>query len=440
MRTLVAASWCALAVLCVTSGCAKSISSEEIVRGADQRIERYREGNMVLALIDPQGKHLEPGSRVHIEQVRHKFLFGANLFRFADIDDPRAEAQYRERFADLMNYATAPFYWRAYEPVQGQPEYQKTEKLIEWCRSHGIELKGHPLAWNLRDPDWLPSDSDAVQRLMLERVAAIVRRFSGSIHYWDAFNELTAYDRSSMREDAPKQTAVIDRMGQIPYAKAVLRQAREGNPQAALIVNDYLTGPRFRDLLAQVTDGSGHPGFDVIGIQSHQHTEVWSPEKIWSICDSFAGFGKPIHFTETTILSGPLQGFDGPPASGWNTTQEGERQQAEQVVLYYKILFSNPAVAAITWWDLTDLHAWKNAPAGLLRNDMSPKPAYTALRDLIKNQWWTRAEEVADASGDVRLRGFYGSYQLTAQSGGRHLRGEFTFDSESAKAIEVHLQ
>jgi len=49
-------------------------------------------------------------------------------------------------------------------------------------------------------------------------VSAIVHRFSASIHYWDAFNELTAYDRSSMREDAPKQTAVIDRMGQIPYA------------------------------------------------------------------------------------------------------------------------------------------------------------------------------------------------------------------------------
>ncbi len=419
---------------------AASLSPDEIVRGADQRIERYRKGNMVLALTDAQGKRLAPGTDVHIQQVRHKFLFGANLFRFDDIQQPALEALYRERFADLMNYATAPFYWRMYEPVQGQPDYAATEKLIEWCRSHGIEIKGHPLAWNLRDPEWLPSDPEAVRRLMLGRITDIVRRFSGSIRYWDAFNELTAYDRSSMREDAPKQTAVIDRMGQIPYAKTVLRAARDGDPRAQLVVNDYLAGPRFRNLLAQVTDNSGHPGFDVVGIQSHQHTEVWSPEKIWSICDLFSGFGKPIHFTETTILSGPLQGITGPPDSGWNTTPEGERQQAEQVVLYYKILFSNPAVAAITWWDLTDLHAWKNAPAGLLRKDMSPKPAFTALKDLIKNQWWTRCDEVADANGDVHLRGFYGTYQLTAQSGARHLRAEFTFDSESAKPIQVRLQ
>jgi hypothetical protein len=192
--------------------------------------------------------------------------------------------------------------------------------------------------------------------------------------------------------------------------------------------------------LAQVAGDPGHPGFDVVGIQSHQHTGVWPPEKIWKICESFAGFGKPIHFTETTILSGPLQGIGGPPGTHWDTTPEGERLQAEQVLRYYRILFSNPAVAAITWWDLTDLDAWKEAPAGLLRRDMSPKPAYTMLKDLIKNKWWTHGDEVADASGGVRMRGFYGAYQLTAQSGGRQLRGEFTFDSESAKAIEVRLQ
>jgi endo-1,4-beta-xylanase len=440
MRAPLPAIWgCFFAALCAISGAAQSISSDDIVRGADQRIERFRKGNLVLALTDQKGNRLGPGSHVRIEQVRHKFLFGANLFRFGKIDQPGQEALYRERFADLMNYATAPFYWRAYEKVQGKPDYESTDQLIEWCRSHGIEIKGHPLAWNLNDPDWLPVDPEAVQRLMLGRVTAIVRRFSASIRYWDAFNELTAYDRPSMRQDAPMETAVIDSMGQIPYAQAVLRAARQGNPQAVLIVNDYLTGPRFQDLLAKVAVDSGRPGFDVVGIQSHQHTGVWEPEKIWKICDTFAALGKPIHFTETTILSGPLQGFAGPPDSGWNTTPEGERLQAEQVVRYYTILFSNPAVAAITWWDLTDLHAWKNAPAGLLRRDMSPKPAYTALKNLIKNKWWTRAECVTDAKGDVRMRAFYGAYELTAQSGDKQLHGEFRFDSENANALEVHL-
>ncbi len=438
MKFRSASTCCALLVFAAQF--APAMSSDEIVRGADQRIEKYRKGNIILSLTGPDGKPLAAGTHIHIEQIRHQFLFGANIFRFDDIDNPALEALYRERFADLMNYATAPFYWRAYEPAEGQPQYARTERLIAWCRSHRIEIKGHPLAWNLNDPDWLPANPEAVRHLMLQRVTDIVRKFSGSIHYWDAFNELAAYDRPSMREDAPKQTAVIDRMGPIPYAQAVIHAARQADARAQLIVNDYLTGPRYHDLLAQVTDPPGHLGFDIVGIQSHQHTGVWSPEKIWSTCESFASFGKPIHFTESTILSGPLQGLGGPPQSGWDNTPEGERLQAEQVVLFYTVLFSNPYVGAISWWDLSDFHAWKNAPAGLLRRDMSPKPAYFALKDLIKNKWWTRADEMTDASGDVRARGFYGAYQLTAESYGRRLRGEFSFDADNGKAIAVRLE
>ena len=55
------------------------------------------------------------------------------------------------------------------------------------------------------------------------------------------------------------------------------------------------------------------------------------------------------------------------------------------------MLFSHPAVAAVTWWDFTDQDAWQQAPAGLVRDDMSPKPAYEQLRSLIKGKWWTKA-------------------------------------------------
>src|ERR1700677_847790 len=63
--------WCGLFAACsAIIGSAQSISTDEIVRGADQRIERYRKGNAVLALTDSKGKHLEPGSQVRIQQVR----------------------------------------------------------------------------------------------------------------------------------------------------------------------------------------------------------------------------------------------------------------------------------------------------------------------------------------------------------------------------------
>ena len=76
------------------------------------------------------------------------------------------------------------------------------------------------------------------------------------------------------------------------------------------------------------------------------------------------------------------------------------------------MLFSHPAVEAITWWDFADLGSWQGAPAGLVRKDMTPKPAYEALTRLIKGKWWTgEAKLTTDAAGKVRFRGYLGAYE-----------------------------
>ena len=89
--------------------------------------------------------------------------------------------------------------------------------------------------------------------------------------------------------------------------------------------------------------------------------EVWSAQETWDICERFAKVGKPLHFTEATILSGH-PGYElkrNDPHFQWTTTPEGEQRQAEEVVQFYTILFSHPAVQAITWWDFSDQGAWQ---------------------------------------------------------------------------------
>ena len=48
------------------------------------------------------------------------------------------------------------------------------------------------------------------------------------------------------------------------------------------------------------------------------------------------------------------------------TTEQGERWHADEVERFYTMLFSHPAVTAITWWDFADRNAWQSAPAGFL--------------------------------------------------------------------------
>ena len=43
---------------------------------------------------------------------------------------------------------------------------------------------------------------------------------------------------------------------------------------------------------------------DALGLQSHMHQGYWGVEKTLGILERFARFGLPIHFTETTLVSG----------------------------------------------------------------------------------------------------------------------------------------
>ncbi|HID55674.1 TPA: hypothetical protein EYP37_04030 [Candidatus Poribacteria bacterium] len=160
--------------------------------------------------------------------------------------------------------------------------------------------------------------------------------------------------------------------------------------------------------MEELVDEEGKPVYDVIGIQSHMHGGVWSTERIWEVCERFSRFGVPLHFTETTIVSSlRIEG------RRWGeTAPELEERQADEVERFYTLLFSHPSVEAITWWDFSDRRAWQGAAAGLLRKDMSPKPAYERLMGLIKGRWWTEAEGRTDSDGEFRLRGFYGKYRV----------------------------
>jgi len=152
-----------------------------------------------------------------------------------------------------------------------------------------------------------------------------------------------------------------------------------------------------------------------------------------------ARFGAPLHFTETTILSGDRT-WEKPRGAEWPSTPEGEAYQAEHVVRFYTMLFSHPAVEAITWWDFADLHSWKGAPAGFVRKDMSPKPAYDELKRLIKGKWWTNTALETGADGTAGFRGLLGDYKVTVMLGGKKTADEaFTLKKGEANRWSVTI-
>ncbi len=412
------------------------MSAEEILREAPLRIEKYRTAEARIVVIDPSGQPVADAV-VEIEQKRHQFLFGCNIFLWGRIQDPELQQKYLDGFAAILNYATIPFYWWSYEASQEKPNHDYTERVARWCQEHGIVTKGHPLAWNYSEPRWLPKDLQEVLGLQLARIDDCVRRFRGLIDRWDVVNEATHFDREECVRRAPRLTATWQQVGQIEFVKACFRKARQASSEAVLIINDYRIDPAYEKLIEQLVDDQGQPLYDVIGIQSHMHDGVWSTQRIWEVCERFSRFGVPLHFTETTILSGPRPRSTGRP---WVTTPEGERIQAAEVERFYTVLFSHPAVEAITWWDFSDLMSWQGAPAGLFRADMTPKPAYETLRKLIKDKWWTRYQTKTDSSGTVHFRGFLGDYQVRLRTvDGREFVNHYTLRKNTINAWTIKL-
>ena len=406
----------------------------DIQKNANERIQEYRTGTVILKLSNGEGNSFTPGAQVHVEQTQHAFLFGCNIFKFNKSQNEIENALYAQHFSDLFNFATLPFYWWGESENPKRNDKNWRERVIEWCKENQIILKGHTLAWNWKDPGWLPNDPDMAYDLQMARIEKIVNQYKDDILIWDVVNEATAYDRQFPRKNAPILTAAIDQMGVDQYLIDAFQAARRRNQNAELIINDFKTGRKFKTTVLEPMVISDFPLFDVIGIQSHMHNGYWDSDRIWTLCEKFKEFGRPIHFTEISIVSGQKSG------EKWETNPEEEITQAKQVVDLYTILFSNPNVEAITWWDFSDQGTWKGAPVGLLRKDMTPKPAYLELKKLINDKWWTSDTVAIDENGSVKIHGFYGKYNIQVLNEEKTMGGTFEIKKGHTSPIQINLK
>jgi endo-1,4-beta-xylanase len=371
---------------------------------------------------------------VLVEQVSHDFAFGNIGFDFVGLAngergdgrenvfggaDPEAAERLEDLWLDVFNTATLPFYWAGFEPVEGQPDTRRLQAAAAWFRDRGVSVKGHPLVWHTLAPDWLRKCSDQeVEEVLRWRIRREATSFAGLVDTWDAINEVVIMPVFS-NEDAPNAiTRLCRRIGRIPTIRLAFEEARAANPAATLVLNDFNLSTAYECLIEGVLEAGVQ--VDAIGLQSHMHQGYWGEERTQEVLERFARYGLPLHWTETTLVSGDLM----PPeivdlndhqVAEWPSTPEGEERQADDVVRHYGTLLSHPAVEAVTYWGITDRGAWLGAPAGLVRADGSRKPAYDALRGLVKGEWWLPPTTLrTDGEGRVRVRGWAGDYSVSA--------------------------
>jgi hypothetical protein len=103
--------------------------------------------------------------------------------------------------------------------------------------------------------------------------------------------------------------------------------------------------------------------------------------QISSMVDRFAARARPLHISNVQVPSSKeaIKGDGGAWRGDWT-----EETQAKWLRSFYEIALSKPCVDTITWGALADSPNAAISASGLLRADMTPKPAYKELLTLRK--------------------------------------------------------
>lgn len=416
----------------------------------------HRKAKAKVHIIGEDGKPLS-NTKISVNQTNHEFLFGCGAFEtlaytngpvvhngngsIINTKSPSADRAIIEdrmqKWLGLFNYGTLPFYWGGFEPEEGKPHTEQLMKAASFLKSKGVKVKGHPLCWHTGCVSWLMNyDNETILKKQLERIRRDVGNFKGVIDMWDVINEVVIMPIYDKYDNAI--TRICKENGRVGLVRKVFEEAYNTNPNGTFLINDFNMSSNYEILI----DGCLNSGakINTIGLQSHQHQGVWGKEKQEEVLSRFEHFGLPIHFTENTIVAGPLVAPEITDLQDAHyeddaATPELEEKQADDLEQMYRNLFENhPLVTAITNWDFGD-GAWLNAPSGVIRKDGSLKPAYHRLQKLIKEEWHTKLEATTDNNGFVELEGFKGTYEITTDKG----KGDFVL-SAGAPSVSVMIK
>ena len=380
----------------------------------------HRRGDVELTVLDPSGAPLAD-REVVVEQVRHAFAFGCIGFDLIDHANGAAdEGALAADWLELFTLAVLPFYWGGFEAERGHPDTARLQRAARWFRERGVRVKGHPLVWHTVKAAWLDALPDTeIEAIVRARVRREAGDFAGLIDEWDAINEVVIMpDFVNEPDGIPNAISRLSRhLGRVEMVRLAVDEARAADPGARLLLNDFDLSADYERLIEGVLEAGVR--LDGIGVQTHMH-QGFRGVQLLELADRFGRFGLPVHFTETTIVSGDLMPADivdlndFQPES-WPSTPEGEARQADELEQHYRMLVGHPAVASVTYWGITDRGAWLGAPVGLVRADGSRKPSFERLRSLVRDEWWLPATTLrTDGEGRVRVSGFAGDYAISA--------------------------
>jgi endo-1,4-beta-xylanase len=243
-------------------------------------------------------------------------------------------------------------------PTPTTYSFEAGDALVAFGDAHGIKVRGHNLNWHAQLPTWFNATAtkDNARQLLVDHITTVAGHFKGKLHSWDVVNE--AVNAPDGRPDGLRNGPWLKLLGPefIPLA---FRTARAADPNVLLTYNDYGIETdsdgdvKKRAAILELVRGmkKDKVPIDAVGIQSHIHVG-------WSTADgkglrewmrTLRGMGLKVFVTEMDIND-----------DTWKTDDPAEIDAAVAQTYhdYMDVIVSEPAVAAVLTWGVTDAHTW----------------------------------------------------------------------------------
>ena len=279
-----------------------------------------------------------------------------------------------------FNSVTAENDWKPGEihPEEGVWDFEKADRIANFCRENGIKMRGHCLCWHSQFADWMftdkkgkPVKKEVFYKRLRDHIHTVVNRYKDVVYAWDVVNEAMADDNMMFRSFRPgaaapspyRQSKHFQLCGEEFIAKA-FEFAREADPTGVLIYNDYsCVDPGKRERIYTMVKKMKDAGVPIDGIGMQGHYNIYFPdeEALDQAITRFSEIVNTIHITEldlrTNMESGGQlmfsRGEAKPQAPYIATIQEDQYNRIFKVFRKHKDVIKN-----VTFWNLSDKDSW----------------------------------------------------------------------------------
>ncbi|XP_023536394.1 uncharacterized protein LOC111797582 isoform X1 [Cucurbita pepo subsp. pepo] len=352
------------------------------------------------------------GTFIKVRQTQNSFPFGTCISR-TNID----HEDFVEFFVKNFNWAVfgneLKWYWT--EPQQANFNYKDADDLLDFCKSHNIETRGHCIFWEVQSTvqQWIQSlNKNDMMAAVQNRLTGLLTRYKGKFKHYDVNNEML---HGSFFQDHLGKDIRAD----------MFKNANKLDPSALLFVNDYhvedgrdarSSPEKYMEQILQLQEQGAPVGG--IGIQGHIDSPVGPVVR--SALDKLGILGLPIWFTELDVSS------------------INEHIRADDLEVMLREAFAHPAVEGIMLWGFWELFMCRdnshlvNAEGEI--NEAGKR--YIAL----KHEWLSHASGQIDEKSEFKFRGFQGTYNVEIVNASKKISKTFEVEKgDTAVVISIDL-